>query len=177
VAKVGPHLAPRLAGSTGNATDDALARADLAALVRAAAVPNCPETFDERVAFRGADAPLRREQLRTRFYNISRILDCVGCEKCRLWGKVQVMGLGTALKVLFTSGSAIPDSGPDSQTGGDDHDRPAVCGEDAAGIDAQVSTARDAQFARIAASLSRTEVIAFSTCLFVVFLKKKIEFF
>ena len=29
-------------------------------------------------------------------------MDCVGCEKCRLWGKVQVTGLGTALKILFS---------------------------------------------------------------------------
>ncbi len=30
------------------------------------------------------------------------IMDCVGCEKCRLWGKIQTQGLGTALKVLFS---------------------------------------------------------------------------
>jgi hypothetical protein len=28
-------------------------------------------------------------------------MDCVGCDKCRLWGKVQTNGYGTALKVLF----------------------------------------------------------------------------
>jgi ERO1-like protein alpha len=28
-------------------------------------------------------------------------MDCVGCDKCRLWGKLQVSGLGTALKILF----------------------------------------------------------------------------
>ena len=28
-------------------------------------------------------------------------MDCVGCDKCRLWGKVQVTGLGTALRLLF----------------------------------------------------------------------------
>jgi len=32
----------------------------------------------------------------------SAIMDCVGCEKCRLWGKLQVLGLGTALKILFS---------------------------------------------------------------------------
>eukprot|EP00897_Mesotaenium_endlicherianum_P003124 jgi/Mesen1/283/ME1155523C09450 len=30
------------------------------------------------------------------------IMDCVGCEKCRLWGKLQILGLGTALKILFS---------------------------------------------------------------------------
>jgi phosphoribosylaminoimidazole-succinocarboxamide synthase len=33
---------------------------------------------------------------------VSRIMDCVGCDKCRLWGKLQISGLGTALKVLFS---------------------------------------------------------------------------
>jgi ERO1-like protein beta len=28
-------------------------------------------------------------------------MDCVGCDKCRLWGKIQTTGLGTALKILF----------------------------------------------------------------------------
>ncbi len=29
-------------------------------------------------------------------------MDCVVCEKCRLWGKLQISGLGTALKILFS---------------------------------------------------------------------------
>lgn len=40
-------------------------------------------------------------QVRAHVYNISRIMDCVGCERCRLWGKLQFMGLGTALRILF----------------------------------------------------------------------------
>ena len=35
-------------------------------------------------------------------WHCSAIMDCVGCEKCRLWGKLQVLGLGTALKILFS---------------------------------------------------------------------------
>ncbi|PWA95693.1 ERO1-like protein beta [Artemisia annua] len=30
------------------------------------------------------------------------LMDCVGCEKCRLWGKLQVLCFGTALKILFS---------------------------------------------------------------------------
>ena len=40
-------------------------------------------------------------EFRERFRNISRVMDCVGCDKCRLWGKLQTSGYGTALKVLF----------------------------------------------------------------------------
>lgn len=41
-------------------------------------------------------------------------MDCVGCEKCRLWGKLQVLGLGTALKILFSVGDQ---SNPDPHVG------------------------------------------------------------
>jgi hypothetical protein len=37
-----------------------------------------------------------------RFRNISRIMDCVSCEKCRVWGKLEILGLGTAIKILLT---------------------------------------------------------------------------
>jgi hypothetical protein len=36
------------------------------------------------------------------FVVCSALMDCVGCEKCRLWGKLQVLGLGTALEILFS---------------------------------------------------------------------------
>lgn len=40
-------------------------------------------------------------EIQHKFYNISRIMDCISCDKCRLNGKVQVRGLATTLKVLF----------------------------------------------------------------------------
>jgi hypothetical protein len=33
--------------------------------------------------------------------NVSRVLDCVSCEKCKLHGKLSLLGLGTALKILL----------------------------------------------------------------------------
>lgn len=50
----------------------------------------------------GAEAKVLKEQFRQHFRNISRIMDCVGCDKCKLWGKLQIQGLGTALKILFS---------------------------------------------------------------------------
>jgi hypothetical protein len=35
----------------------------------------------------------------------SAIMDCVGCEKCRLWGKLQILGLATSLKIIVAEGS------------------------------------------------------------------------
>jgi hypothetical protein len=48
-----------------------------------------------------ADDQILKDQFKTHFRNVSRIMDCVGCDKCRLWGKLQVSGFGTALKILF----------------------------------------------------------------------------
>jgi hypothetical protein len=69
------------------------------------AIPAGPQIFDESVMFQdsktaGGISPLK-EDFRNRFRNVSRIMDCVGCDKCRLWGKLQTAGFGTALKVLF----------------------------------------------------------------------------
>ncbi|KAJ4287334.1 endoplasmic oxidoreductin-1 [Kalmusia sp. IMI 367209] len=67
----------------------------------ASALPDGPEIFDETAMFRDPDAIALKEDFRNRFRNVSRIMDCVGCDKCRLWGKIQTNGYGTALKVLF----------------------------------------------------------------------------
>ena len=61
-----------------------------------------PAIFDETTMFQDpiVSADLK-EDFRNRFRNVSRLMDCVGCDKCRLWGKLQTVGYGTALKVLF----------------------------------------------------------------------------
>ncbi|BGP17089.1 hypothetical protein JCM10213_006881 [Rhodosporidiobolus nylandii] len=68
----------------------------------------CENTFDETSMFAsgGKGAELLKDEFKSHFRNVSRIMDCVGCDKCRLWGKMQVTGLGTALKLLFS----FPDS-------------------------------------------------------------------
>ena len=43
------------------------------------------------------------------FRNISEILDCVGCDKCKLHAKMEFLGLGTALKILFTKDALSTD--------------------------------------------------------------------
>mmetsp|Transcript_22543 Transcript_22543/g.29450 ORF Transcript_22543/g.29450 Transcript_22543/m.29450 type:complete len:547 (+) Transcript_22543:89-1729(+) len=48
------------------------------------------------------ESVLLRSDFQSRFRNISRIMDCVSCEKCRLWGKLQILGIGTALKILLS---------------------------------------------------------------------------
>ncbi|CAD6893310.1 unnamed protein product [Tilletia laevis] len=85
---------------------DSLTREHLLSLISAAQAS--PPTFDEHSMFSptNPEADQLRTEFRQRFRNISAIMDCVGCDKCRLWGKVQVNGLATALKILFSdSGS------------------------------------------------------------------------
>ena len=46
--------------------------------------------FDEDVMFKDENALSLRREFTQRFLNVTRIIDCVTCEKCRLWGKLQV---------------------------------------------------------------------------------------
>ena len=53
---------------------------------------SCPLPFDEGQLWRGEDAAELRKQLQASFRNITAVMDCVGCEKCKLWGKLQLLG-------------------------------------------------------------------------------------
>lgn len=46
-------------------------------------------------------------QLHTSIMNITRLTDCIECEKCRVWSKVQFRGLLAALKVFLTPDSSL----------------------------------------------------------------------
>ncbi|KAJ1847187.1 endoplasmic oxidoreductin-1 [Coemansia sp. RSA 2708] len=58
--------------------------------------------FDDSELFLGPSGRALKAEFKDNFRNISRIMDCTGCEKCRLWGKTQTLGLATALKALFS---------------------------------------------------------------------------
>ncbi|MCO5585160.1 hypothetical protein L7F22_039092 [Adiantum nelumboides] len=101
-AKQLSKLAPNLPASSSPAT------VNLASLLLQAI--NAPPTFDEESMFDEEDpeSEFLRREFRDRFRNVSRIMDCVGCDKCRLWGKLQINGVGTALKVLFDANELSP---------------------------------------------------------------------
>lgn len=119
---------------TGNNSDDALVTRMMTKLVDSLqgskegvtlqvpmpSVAECSYAFDESVLFQVADSVTGpsywqqleekhslREEFRLKFRNISRIMDCVTCEKCRVWGKLQILGFGTAVKLLLTSEAEI----------------------------------------------------------------------
>ncbi|XP_014204852.1 ero1-like protein [Copidosoma floridanum] len=99
LAKAAPYL-QREAYYTGNANEDKDTRLAVNDILNV--IQTFPEHFNESVMFNGGvEAQVLKEEFKSHFRNISRIMDCVGCDKCKLWGKLQVQGLGTALKILF----------------------------------------------------------------------------
>ncbi|KAF8894054.1 endoplasmic oxidoreductin-1 [Infundibulicybe gibba] len=98
VARLGPYLSAYDYCSTGTHEDDAETLATLSNIIRIAKVAG---KFDETVLFRGEEANIVKEEFKTHFRNVTRIMDCVGCDKCRLWGKIQTTGIATAMKILF----------------------------------------------------------------------------
>ena len=55
----------------------------------------------------GQQARKLKEEFRQHFRNISRIMDCVGCDKCKLWGKLQVSEYFFAQSLHFYSSGEL----------------------------------------------------------------------
>lgn len=108
VAKAAPSLNPAVFSyATGDNARDLITKQRVQQLFDHPALAHgCKElVFDESDMF-VANSRDRLPEFRAAFRNISTIMDCVGCEKCRLWGKLQFLGLGTALRILFTEDDA-----------------------------------------------------------------------
>jgi hypothetical protein len=101
IAKLGPYLSKQqdYTFCLGDLDQDTVTRAKVMAVTNKAA--SVPQIFDESLMFKNGEGPSLKEDFRNRFRNVSRLMDCVGCDKCRLWGKLQTAGYGTALKILF----------------------------------------------------------------------------
>lgn len=90
---------------TGQSTEDEKTKTLLLKLLNE--TNKFPMHFDEGMMFRDKNSQSLRKEFAERFLNVTRIIDCVTCDKCRLWGKLQTQGLGTALKILFTRDDII----------------------------------------------------------------------
>jgi ERO1-like protein alpha len=103
VIKAGPLL-ERFEYVTGVDAEDASASSLIKELVSDPRIhSSCPVPFDEGRLWKGKDGERLKSELQVAFINITSVMDCVGCEKCKLWGKLQTLGLATALKILFSS--------------------------------------------------------------------------
>ena len=98
VARLGPYLSAYDYCGTGTHEDDV---ETVERLTKVIDIARAVGKFDESVLFRGENANVLKQEFKEHFRNGTRIMDCVGCDKCRLWGKVQTTGIATALKVLF----------------------------------------------------------------------------
>ena len=86
---------------TGNAEEDKDTQIAVKELINI--VRSFPEPYDESRLFASSDTSEQlKNEFREHFRNISLVMDCVSCDKCKLWGKLQTNGLGTALKILFS---------------------------------------------------------------------------
>jgi hypothetical protein len=47
-------------------------------------------------------------------------MDCVVCEKCKLWGKLQILGIGTAIKILLHPNDPVAAAAVGASTGTSD---------------------------------------------------------
>ena len=103
VMKAGPILR-ETHYDTGSPVDDGRTAELMKELVDNASLKHaCPIPFDEGRLWKDEGAEELRLELQSAFQNITRIMDCVGCEKCKMWGKLQLLGIATSLKILFSS--------------------------------------------------------------------------
>ena len=69
---------------------------------------SCPAPFDEALIWKdSADFKSQKLELQECFRNMTRVMDCVGCEKCKMWGKLQFLGVATSLKILSDGDLAL----------------------------------------------------------------------
>lgn len=101
VVKAGPAVTaavprndPFFADSLSNWTDSLLPE-----LTKMA--EECPKTFDESYLLMEPGIRWKKVELQRRFRHLQEIMQCVGCERCKLWGTLQTLGVGTAMRVLF----------------------------------------------------------------------------
>eukprot|EP00392_Amoebophrya_sp_AT5.2_P015182 g15381.t1 len=64
--------------------------------------------FDERSMF--LSTHVSRREFKKGFQRISALMSCVKCNRCRLHGKLHILGIGAALKILLLTEELLPNS-------------------------------------------------------------------
>jgi len=90
---------------TGDVLDDIKTQSMVIDLLTA--VKEFPVHFDESSLFQGKNSVEMMEHFRQRMHKTAQVIDCADCEKCRLWGKIQIKGLATAVRILLTPSECI----------------------------------------------------------------------
>lgn len=94
------HLDALNSGTGGQATvEDKHLHAEIQKLFNSHLL--CSPTFNEAEFLDSKKAHQLVPQMKRMMHNITTLMNCVTCEKCRVWGKVQTMGLASALKIVM----------------------------------------------------------------------------
>jgi len=70
-------------------------------------VESFSDHFDEGVMFQSGEGEELLASFKENFRNISLLMDCLGCERCKVWGKLQITGIGTALKIITSDPATL----------------------------------------------------------------------
>lgn len=61
----------------------------------------CSPTFDESAFLESEKGRELIPQFKAIMLNVTRLMDCVTCEKCRIWGKLETKGIAVAMKIIM----------------------------------------------------------------------------
>lgn len=100
IATAAPYLMHNLTIQSDEVTEDMQAKGFLIELVKELEGYEISPEEKEAFSFFTSDHPKVKEYQHY-IHNISEIMNCVECEKCRVFGKMQTYGIGTALKILL----------------------------------------------------------------------------
>lgn len=82
-------------------TADAQASKSMTDLLTEVDSQTCDKAFDEKDLFSERQNDDILAEIQQKFFNITRVMDCISCDRCRLNGKVQIRGLSNVMKTLF----------------------------------------------------------------------------
>jgi ERO1-like protein alpha len=93
---------------TGNKDEDLFTKNIITELLNNKTIENYyDEGFEDSENYKKFLRFHKVDQIKMRFRNISSIIDCVSCQKCKLHGKLQIYGLATMLKILFNTNNNL----------------------------------------------------------------------
>ncbi|CAD7947879.1 unnamed protein product [Amoebophrya sp. A25] len=97
--------------NTGDAQEDAKIATLMRRLLDSDSLAFCHsafEGFDEKSMFLSKE--VSRREFKRGFQRISALMSCVKCSRCKLHGKLHILGIGAALKILLLTEDLLPTS-------------------------------------------------------------------
>ncbi|CDR41308.1 CYFA0S07e00540g1_1 [Cyberlindnera fabianii] len=101
ILKLEPYL-PEITFNQHNSANNQQIKSEIKQILHE--LPHDLDVFNENLVFQDHGI---RDDFKAKFKNVTKLMDCVTCDRCRLWGKIQSMGYATALKILFENPKSI----------------------------------------------------------------------